>query len=149
MDIHSPFTTVREALDFSASLRLPASVTKDQRLTFVTGQFRTQWEGSPFSQLISYSATIHLAAAPLAEIMDLLELSTIADRKVGEIGAADGLAPGQRKILTIGVELASNCPILFLDEPTSGGRFHAIGSNLCLYPLWTCVLLALPRSRCP
>ena len=52
--------------------------------------------------------------------MDLLELTPIRDRKIGEPGAADGLAPGQRKILTMGVELVSNCPILFLGE--WGGR---------------------------
>ena len=55
-----------------------------------------------------------------AQILDLLELRAIATRKVGEVGAADGLSPGQRKILTIGVELCSNAPIIFLDEPTSG-----------------------------
>lgn len=52
--------------------------------------------------------------------MDLLELTAIKDRKIGEPGAADGLAPGQRKVLTIGVELASNCPILFLGEQGGG-----------------------------
>lgn len=33
---------------------------------------------------------------------------------VGYAGSKDGLSPGQRKILTVGVELASNCPVLFL-----------------------------------
>jgi hypothetical protein len=31
------------------------------------------------------------------EVLDILELREIADRKVGEVGAADGLSPGQRK----------------------------------------------------
>ena len=39
---------------------------------------------------------------------------------MGAIGAPDGLAPHERKRLTIGVELVSNAPIIFLDEPTSG-----------------------------
>ena len=89
-DIHNSFATVREALQFSAALRLPREVDTATRLAYVE------------------------------EVTDLLELRPIADRLVGEVGAANGLAPGQRKILTIGVELVSNAPILFLDEPTSG-----------------------------
>jgi hypothetical protein len=34
-DIHSPFTTVLEALQFSASLRLPASLPQHKKDTFV------------------------------------------------------------------------------------------------------------------
>jgi ABC-type multidrug transport system ATPase subunit/ABC-type multidrug transport system permease subunit len=90
MDIHSPLATVREALEFSAALRLPADVSPEKRAAFVT------------------------------EILTMLELDDISDRKIGEVGAADGLSPGQRKRLTIGVELASNAPIIFLDEPTTG-----------------------------
>jgi ABC-type multidrug transport system ATPase subunit len=89
-DMHMPLTTVREALEFSAELRLPASVTPAQRSAFID------------------------------EIMTLLELTNVAHSKVGNPGAPDGLAPGERKRLTIGVELAANAPILFLDEPTSG-----------------------------
>lgn len=90
MDIAYAYSTVREALDFSASLRLPADVPADRRAAWVD------------------------------EVMQILELEDIADRKIGEVGAADGLSPGQRKRLTIGVELAANPPVLFLDEPTSG-----------------------------
>lgn len=90
MDVHSSHTTVKEALLFSAKLRLPASVTTEQRHAFV------------------------------AEVLSLLQLDLIADRLIGDVGSADGLAPGQRKILTLGVEMVSNAPIIFLDEPTSG-----------------------------
>ena len=89
-DIHCAYSTVREALEFSAALRLPAAVSAAQRRAFVD------------------------------EVMEILELNDIADRKIGEAGAADGLSPGQRKRLTIGVELASGAPILFADEPTTG-----------------------------
>ena len=89
-DLHMPLTTVREALDFSAELRLPASVTAAQRAAYVD------------------------------EVMALLELAPLAGAKVGNPGSPDGLSPGERKRLTIGVELAANAPILFLDEPTSG-----------------------------
>jgi ATP-binding cassette, subfamily G (WHITE), member 2, SNQ2 len=106
-------TTVREALEFSARLRLSTTVTAAQRQAFVE------------------------------EVMRLLELTHIADRlvrstrsvsstyscglgrtlvcmQVGLAGDADALAPGERKRLTIGVELCANTPVLFLDEPTSG-----------------------------
>ena len=85
VDVHNSFATVREALHFSAALRLPAGVSGKTKGAFVD------------------------------EILDLLELRSIADRIIGEVGAANGLAPGQRKILTAGVELVSNAPILFLD----------------------------------
>ena len=90
IDVHNTFATVVESLRFSASLRLPASVDEAKREAFVQ------------------------------EVLDLLELRPIASRKVGDIGSAEGLSPGQRKILTIAVEMVSNAPILFLDEPTSG-----------------------------
>ena len=88
MDVHNTFATVREALHFSAALRLSSDVPSDTKAAFVE------------------------------EMLDLLELRPTADRLIGEVGAANGLAPGQRKILTIAVELVSNAPILFLDEPT-------------------------------
>ena len=89
-DVHAPLTTVREALAFSAALRLPGSVTSAQRADFVE------------------------------EVLHLLELADIADRKVGAPGAPDALSPGERKRLTIGVELCSNAPVIFADEATSG-----------------------------
>ena len=53
------------------------------------------------------------------ELIDLLELTAVKDRIVGNENYV-GLSPGQLKLLTIGVELVSNPSILFLDEPTSG-----------------------------
>jgi hypothetical protein len=49
-DIHTPATTVKEALQFSARLRLPASVTDDQvgvgwRLVWQQGTLRWLWWG--------------------------------------------------------------------------------------------------------
>lgn len=90
MDVHAPFATVRESLEFSAALRLPSHVTNVQRASYVT------------------------------EVLELLELEDVAERKVGIAGAPDAIAPHERKRLTIGVELVSNAPVLFLDEPTSG-----------------------------
>jgi ABC-type multidrug transport system fused ATPase/permease subunit len=66
-DLHMPFYTVHESLLFSATLRLPSTVTKEQRLAFVT------------------------------EIEELLELSSIKDRIIGNENVG-GLAPGQLKV---------------------------------------------------
>lgn len=57
--------------------------------------------------------------AYVEEVISLLELEDIADAIVGSPEA--GLQSDQRKLLTIGVELAAKPQLLlFLDEPTSG-----------------------------
>ncbi|CAI0420698.1 unnamed protein product [Linum tenue] len=53
------------------------------------------------------------------EAMDLIELNPLCDSLVG-IPGESGLTTGQRKRLTIGVELVANPSIIFMDEPTSG-----------------------------
>ena len=88
-DVHLATATVREALHFSASLRLASTVTPAQRTKFVE------------------------------EVLDILELTPIADRVIGD-ATLPGLSLGQLKRLTIGVELVANPSVLFLDEPTSG-----------------------------
>jgi len=88
-DLHMPLATVRESLAFSAYLRLPTTVSEETREAFVD------------------------------EILDLLELTPVKDRIIGN-EAYVGLSPGQLKLVTIGVELVANPSILFLDEPTSG-----------------------------
>lgn len=83
-DIHEPFSTVEEALTFSARLRLARSITPIERSKFIKA------------------------------LLDVLELTPLAHRIVAT------LSPGERKRLTIGVELASNPSLLFADEPTTG-----------------------------
>ncbi|KAH7054493.1 ABC-2 type transporter-domain-containing protein [Macrophomina phaseolina] len=52
------------------------------------------------------------------EVIHLLGLEDCADAVVGERG--ESLNTKQRKLLTIGIELAAKPNLLFLDEPTSG-----------------------------
>jgi len=88
-DLHMGFATVRESLLFSATLRLPASVSKQIREEFVD------------------------------ELLTLLELDKIQHRIIGD-ESYHSLSPAQKKLVTIGVELAANPSVIFLDEPTSG-----------------------------
>jgi ABC-type multidrug transport system ATPase subunit len=83
-DVHADQCTVREALEFSAALRLPKSVSASAREDFVS------------------------------QILTLLELTPLATR------STESLSQGERKRLTIGVELTANPSILFADEPTTG-----------------------------
>lgn len=53
------------------------------------------------------------------EVMELIELTPLKDALVG-IPNVNGLSMGQRKRLTIAVELVANPSIIFMDEPTSG-----------------------------
>lgn len=88
-DLHLETATVRESLQFSAMLRQPKSVSKQEKYAFVE------------------------------EVIKMLNMEEYADAVVGVPG--EGLNVEQRKLLTIGVELAAKPKLLlFLDEPTSG-----------------------------
>ncbi|KAF9890684.1 hypothetical protein FE257_005550 [Aspergillus nanangensis] len=88
-DIHLETTTVREALQFSAMLRQPRSVSKAEKYAYTE------------------------------EVIKILNMEDFAEAVVGNLG--EGLNVEQRKLLSIGVELAAKPTLLiFLDEPTSG-----------------------------
>lgn len=88
-DVHLPTSTVREALQFSAILRQPASLSKQEKLDYVE------------------------------QVIAMLQMQDFAEAIVGAPG--EGLNIEQRKLLTIGVELAAKpALLLYLDEPTSG-----------------------------
>ncbi|KAJ5584748.1 uncharacterized protein N7459_004548 [Penicillium hispanicum] len=88
-DLHLPTTTVREALQFSAMLRQPPSVSKKEKHEYVES------------------------------VIKVLGMEDFAEAVVGSLG--EGLNVEQRKLLSIGVELAAKPTLLiFLDEPTSG-----------------------------
>eukprot|EP00180_Rhodochaete_pulchella_P000275 Plantae.Rhodophyta-Rhodochaete_pulchella.ctg1195.p1 GENE.Plantae.Rhodophyta-Rhodochaete_pulchella.ctg1195~~Plantae.Rhodophyta-Rhodochaete_pulchella.ctg1195.p1 ORF type:complete len:723 (-),score=124.81 Plantae.Rhodophyta-Rhodochaete_pulchella.ctg1195:89-2059(-) len=90
MDIHMAQHTVREALEFSAKLRLDESIPMESKIAVVE---RT---------------------------LDALDLRPLSDKIIGSAAQGIGISSEARKRVTIGVELVTNPRILFLDEPTSG-----------------------------
>ncbi|ORX95994.1 ABC transporter G family protein [Basidiobolus meristosporus CBS 931.73] len=90
MDVHNPAATVREALRFSAYLRQPPEVSKEEKDAYVE------------------------------EILHLMEMEHIAEALIGDLESGAGISVEERKRLTIGIELVAKPKILFLDEPTSG-----------------------------
>jgi ABC-type multidrug transport system ATPase subunit len=82
--------TVKEALMFSARMRLPPSYTE---------------------------AMIH---AKVHRLMKDLRIDHIADNRIGHPDKGGGISGGERKRVAIGVELITDPRILMLDEPTSG-----------------------------
>jgi ATP-binding cassette subfamily G (WHITE) protein 2 (PDR) len=88
-DLHMDTATVRESLRFSAMLRQPKNVSKQEKYDYVE------------------------------DVIKMLNMEDFAEAVVGVPG--EGLNVEQRKLLTIGVELAAKPKLLlFLDEPTSG-----------------------------
>lgn len=123
-DLHLETSTVREALRFSAVLRQPKTVSKQEKYDYVE------------------------------EVIKMLNMSDFANAVVGVPG--EGLNVEQRKLLTIGVELAAKPKLLlFLDEPTSGldsqvraseSRFRVFLSFRALKELGSLSLLCYPQQ---
>ncbi|KAK8921126.1 ABC transporter G family member 39 [Platanthera zijinensis] len=81
----------------------------------------TVHESLTYSSWLRLSPEIDLETRKMfvEEVMDLIELNPLRNALVGLPGI-DGLSTGQRKRLTIAVELVANPSIIFMDEPTSG-----------------------------
>ncbi|KIX92790.1 uncharacterized protein Z520_11453 [Fonsecaea multimorphosa CBS 102226] len=77
-------------------------------------------EALRFSALLRQPASIPKTAKfeYVEKVIEVLKMEHFSDAVVGQPG--EGLNVEQRKLLTIGVELAAKPSILFLDEPTSG-----------------------------
>ncbi|KAJ3391242.1 hypothetical protein HDU84_006306 [Entophlyctis sp. JEL0112] len=90
-DLLLPSLTVRETLLFSANLRLPEGMSKKEK------------------------------AERVDEVISTLGLSHVSNSRIGGFGIpGKGISGGERRRVSIGVELVTSPGILFLDEPTSG-----------------------------
>lgn len=91
LDVLKDTSTVRESLRFSSYLRQSFSVAKAEKNRYVE------------------------------ELLSLLELEPLADAIIGNSMIDIGINPGKRKLVSIGIELASRPSMaILLDEPTTG-----------------------------
>lgn len=107
--------TPREAIAFSARLRLPRS-TSDRDIKKLTDRMLTELGKTDATRRIffSWSDVPHVY-----ETFMLLGLDACADTMIGG-PLKKGLSGGERKRTSVGVELCCKPDLLFLDEPTSG-----------------------------
>ncbi len=89
-------------------------------------------EALRFSALLRQPASVPDAEkfAHVESVIEILHMERFSDAMVGQPG--EGLNIEQRKLLTIGVELAAKPSILFLDEPTSGLDSQSAWTIICL-----------------
>ncbi|KAG6333232.1 hypothetical protein ID866_5855 [Astraeus odoratus] len=90
-DVLPPFLTVREALMFAASLRLPESLSNEKK------------------------------GAIVSTVIAKLGLEEVADTRIGATdGTGRGISGGEARRVSIGLELVGCPDVLVCDEPTSG-----------------------------
>ena len=91
-DVLPSTLTVFESLLFAARLRLPESVSDEDKRRRVE------------------------------VILDKLGISSIKDTRIGDVtgNKARGISGGEMRRVTIGLELIADPDVLLLDEPTSG-----------------------------
>lgn len=82
--------TVRECIQYSAQLRLPSSASESAK------------------------------DAMVERVISELNLGHVVDARIGSNGQNRGISGGERRRVSIGMELVTSPQILFLDEPTSG-----------------------------
>ena len=83
------FLTVKEAIRFSADLRLPAHTSRLEK------------------------------EAKVMKVISQLGLQKVCDSLIGTVGST-GISGGERRRVSIGMELVVEPKVLLLDEPTSG-----------------------------
>ncbi|KAK7028150.1 ATP-binding cassette transporter snq2 [Paramarasmius palmivorus] len=121
MDLLLPTLTVRETLLYAASLRLTSNVSAAERLTLVE------------------------------EIILELGLKECADTRVGDGASHGGCSGGERRRVSIGVQMLSNPSVLFCDEPTTGldatSAYHVISTLKSLASKGRTIICTIHQPR--
>ena len=120
-----PTDTVREAIDFSARLRLPRGTSVDARTTLVDHILRLIGLeecadvriGSSDGDGSSSSGDV-LSDEPVSRVDWLQHGPAILSMALA--AARTCLSSAQRRLVAIGIELAARPSLILLDEPTSG-----------------------------
>lgn len=102
--------TVRETLQYTARLRLQASMSRKEKV--------------PTAQLHRRGAVARTHARPrqyarVEEVLEELDLLDVADSRIGN-AVTGGISGGERRRLSVAMELLYRPSVLLLDEPTSG-----------------------------
>ncbi|KAF0735847.1 hypothetical protein Ae201684P_021528 [Aphanomyces euteiches] len=101
-----------------ANYRQVAAYVQQDDCLFATLTVRESIEYSAFLRLPS---TLSLASKQqmVTKVIDELHLSHVADSRIGN-ASVRGVSGGERRRVSIGMELVTQPQMLFLDEPTSG-----------------------------
>ncbi|KAG0056470.1 hypothetical protein BGZ89_002105 [Linnemannia elongata] len=96
---------------------------------------QTVWEAVLFSAMLRLpeAMPIHRVHERVAEVIEMLGLTHCKDRQIGNV-TARGISGGEKRRVSIALELITRPPILILDEPTSGldsYSAHMVVQQLC------------------
>ncbi|KAF8937941.1 hypothetical protein BGZ47_008810 [Haplosporangium gracile] len=96
---------------------------------------QTVWEAVLFSAMLRLpeAMPIHRVHERVAEVIEMLGLTHCKDRQIGNV-TARGISGGEKRRVSIALELITRPSILILDEPTSGldsYSAHMVVKQLC------------------
>ncbi|KAF9899647.1 hypothetical protein EC991_008521 [Linnemannia zychae] len=96
---------------------------------------QTVWEAVLFSAMLRLpeAMPIYRVHERVAEVIEMLGLTHCKDRRIGNV-TSRGISGGEKRRVSIALELITRPPILILDEPTSGldsYSAHMVVQQLC------------------